>query len=475
MDQLEEDIANLKCHVNFLPPHHYPQPPFDPINPIHDPSGYVYEAVASNRVQGVTATCYYKETVEDMYGDLHENIVKWDAEEYAQQNPLFTDENGMYQWDVPQGMWQVKFEKEGYETAYSEWLPVPPPQLEVNVGIKQNVQPLGKGAKAYEQAIELEFDKYMMTETLNEENIIVMEGDKAVKAHVKYQDLETSGSDDKTTYARKIRVEAEKPFEAKEVQIFVSNKVKSYAGIRMQEDYTQTFGIELEVKEITCDSIVQITYGEPTALTIQVLPVAAAAGKTIQVSTSSSMMLNIESSKAVVIGEDGKAEVMVTGELPGTAALTYTIEGYDIEGNSTVKIAQAGEQTVATPTANVASGSEVQKGAAITLACETKDATIYYTLDGSCPCLNTENRKVYDGTPVIINETSVLKVMATAEGMAESDIAEYTYIVSTASGIKQVYTKQARKARLYNMNGQRIDVDNANGVVVTDHYKYVAK
>lgn len=475
MDQLEEDIANLKCHVNFLPPHHYPQPPFDPVNPIHDPSGYVYEAVASNRVQGVTATCYYKETVEDMYGDLHENIVKWDAEEYAQQNPLFTDENGMYQWDVPQGMWQVKFEKEGYETAYSEWLPVPPPQLEVNVGIKQNVQPLVKDAKAYEQAIELEFDKYMMTETLNEENILVMEGDKAVKAHVKYQDLETSGSDDKVTYARKIRVEAEKPFDEKEVQIFVSNKVKSYAGIRMQEDYTQTFAIEPEVKEIACDSIVQITYGEPTALTIQVLPVAAAAGKTLQVSTSSSMMLNIESSKAVVIGEDGKAEITVTGELPGTAALTYTIEGYDIEGNSTVKIAQAGEQTVATPTANVASGSEVQKGTAITLACETKDATIYYTLDGSCPCLDTENRKVYDGTPVIINETSVLKVMATAEGMAESDIAEYTYIVSTASGIKQIGTKQTRKARLYNMNGQRIDEDNANGVVVTDHYKYVAK
>lgn len=474
-EDFESRINELKCYDRKNPNPIPNQHQGGGTTPRIDPSGYVYEAVASNRVQGVTATCYYKEMVEDMYGDLHENIVKWDAEEYAQQNPLFTDENGIYRWDVPQGMWQVKFEKEGYETAYSEWLPVPPPQLEVNVGIKQNVQPLVKGAKAYEQAIELEFDKYMMTETLNEENIIVMEGDKAVKAHVKYQDLETSGSDDKTTYARKIRVEAEKPFEAKEVQIFVSNKVKSYAGIRMQEDYTQTFGIELEVKEIACDSIVQITYGEPTAMTIQVLPVAAAAGKTLQVSTSSSMMLNIESSKAVVIGEDGKAEVTVTGELPGTAALTYTIEGYDIEGNSTVKIAQAGQQTVATPTANVASGSEVQKGAAITLACETKDATIYYTLDGSCPCLNTENRKVYDGTPVIINETSVLKVMATAEGMAESDIAEYTYIVSTASGIKQVYTKQARKARLYNMNGQRIDVDNANGVIVTDHYKYVAK
>ena len=31
-------------------------------------------------LRGDAATCYYKETVEDMYGDLHENIVKWDAE-----------------------------------------------------------------------------------------------------------------------------------------------------------------------------------------------------------------------------------------------------------------------------------------------------------------------------------------------------------------------------------------------------------
>lgn len=34
---------------------------FEPISPIHDPSGYVYEAVETNRLPGVTATCYYKE------------------------------------------------------------------------------------------------------------------------------------------------------------------------------------------------------------------------------------------------------------------------------------------------------------------------------------------------------------------------------------------------------------------------------
>lgn len=76
-----------------------------------------------------------------MYGDPYDEVILWDAEEYAQKNPLFTDENGMYQWDVPQGLWQVKFEKEGYATAYSEWLPVPPPQLEVNIGIIQSTQP----------------------------------------------------------------------------------------------------------------------------------------------------------------------------------------------------------------------------------------------------------------------------------------------------------------------------------------------
>lgn len=96
---------------------------------IIDPAGYVYEGVHSNRVEGVKATAYYREEVEDIYGDIHMNVQVWNAEDYAQENPLYTDKNGMYAWDVPPGEWQVKFEKEGYNTSYSEWLPVPPPDL----------------------------------------------------------------------------------------------------------------------------------------------------------------------------------------------------------------------------------------------------------------------------------------------------------------------------------------------------------
>ena len=449
-------------------------PPFDPLNPIHDPSGYVYEAVASNRLQGVTATCYYKETVEDMYGDLHENIVKWDAEEYAQENPLFTDENGMYQWDVPQGMWQVKFEKDGYETTHSEWLPVPPPQLEVNIGMKQNVQPAVKMAKAYEDAVEVEFDKYMMPELLTTENLIVMDGENAAKAQIKLLNAESAYADESEIYASRIRIEAEKPFENKEITLMVSNRVKSYAGIRMQDDYQQKFTIEPEVRKILCDSTATIGYGQSAVINVEVLPASAAAGKTLLVTSSSGMIAHTETT-SITLGEDGKAAIEVSGELPGTASLFYTIDGYELEASTMVKVEQLDQQLVATPTANIASGSAVNKGTAITLACATQGATIYYTLDGSCPCLNTEARKVYDGTPIIIDETVTIKAMATEESMYDSDVAEFTYVVDSTSGIRQITCNEDDKTdKTFDTTGKQV-YKNTKGILVTKSRKYINK
>lgn len=449
-------------------------PPFDPLNPIHDPSGYVYEAVASNRLQGVTATCYYKETVEDMYGDLHENIVKWDAEEYAQENPLFTDENGMYQWDVPQGMWQVKFEKDGYETTHSEWLPVPPPQLEVNIGMKQNVQPAVKMAKAYEDAVEVEFDKYMMPELLTTENLIVMDGENAAKAQIKLLNAESAYADESEIYASRIRIEAEKPFENKDITLMVSNRVKSYAGIRMQDDYQQKFTIEPEVRKILCDSTATIGYGQSAVINVEVLPASAAAGKTLLVTSSSGMIAHTETT-SITLGEDGKAAIEVSGELPGTASIFYTIDGYELEATTMVKVEQLDQQLVATPTANIASGSAVNKGTAITLACATQGATIYYTLDGSCPCLNTEARKVYDGTPIIIDETVTIKAMATEESMYDSDVAEFTYVVDSTSGIRQIISNgDAKTGKTFDTTGKQV-YKNTKGILVTKSKKYINK
>mgnify|MGYP002624838457 CR=1 FL=1 len=452
-----------------------------------DPSGYVYEGVMTNRVEGVTATIYYKEDVEDMYGDLHENIVKWDAEEYAQENPLFTDENGYYRWDVPQGLWQVKFEKEGYETTYSEWLPVPPPQLDVNIAMKQNRQPEVKAARAYEDAVEVEFDKYMMPELLTAENIMVMQNGTAVEGTVELLNEEVSYEGETETFASKIRFNAAQPFTEREVTLMVNNRVKSYAGIRMQDNYQQAFTIEQEIKQIVSDSLVTVGYGKTATVVVSVLPASASKGKVLTVKTSSPMILSVESEQ-VTIGNDGKAEVIVSGELPGTAALTFSVEGTDKTGLIIASVEQMVYKTVAAPKASIASGTVIEKGTAITLSCETEGATIYYTLDGTCPCNETGSRKVYDGTPIIINESVTIKAMAAAKDMYDSDVVEFVYVVDSTSGIEELTQdglvqlwplpvrnilnvtaggKTIKSVTIASLNGVQVAASNSSSTMVT--------
>ena len=93
-----------------------------------DPSGFVINDVSKNPITGAITTIYYR-------GENGEEVL-WDAGEYSQFNPLFTTVNGEYAWDVPEGFWKVKVSKEGYESAESDWLPVPPPQTEVHFNLK---------------------------------------------------------------------------------------------------------------------------------------------------------------------------------------------------------------------------------------------------------------------------------------------------------------------------------------------------
>ena len=438
---LEKELKELKCKGkddNPKPDNKDNKPtnwPLPKVEHVMDPSGYVYESVLSNRLEGVKATVYYKEMVEDMYGDLHENIVKWNAEEYAQKNPLFTDENGFYRWDVPQGLWQVKFEKEGYETTYSDWLPVPPPQLDVNIGMKQNVQPNVKDAKAYEDAVELTFDKYMMTETLNTDNISVMVDNKSIKGQIELLNEEADYNDKSLHYASKLRFNAKEPFDAATVTLIVKNQVKSYAGIRMESDYMQSFVASKEIKHIECDSAVSIEYGKSKTLDIAVLPAAAAAGKEVEVDLSSNLIISTNTTKCT-LNEEGHAQIVVNGELPGMAAITFKLAGKELSATTIISVKEVQKQPVAAPTANIATGSTIEKGTAITLHCSTEGAQIYYTLDGSCPCDNTEARKLYDGTPIPINADTEIKAMAYMEG-EESEVVTFFYKVLIPDNVSE--------------------------------------
>ena len=406
----------------------YPTPP---VTPIIDPAGYVYEGVSSNRLEGVTASCYYKEFVEDLYGDVHENVILWDAAEYAQENPLFTDENGMYRWDVPQGSWQVKFEKEGYETTYSEWLPVPPPQLEVNIAMIQNKQPEIKSVHAYKNGIEIEFDKYMQPATLNTDNIFVIQNGEKVEGTIAMLNEEITYPGLKDTYVSKIRFQFESPIIAKEITLTVSNKVKSYADKQMQDTYTQTFDIEEEINTLDVKPIISMFYNDVHTLTVKATPATAVVGKVLVVKSTSEIIASV-SNDSIIFNNEGEAEITIFGELPGTSIINYTIIGYEHTASTIVYVEQKNDYKVSTPKASIASGTTVEKGTMVVLSCATENATIYYTIDGSSPCDITEARKVYDDTPIVINESMTIKAMATAPDLEDSNVAEFVYTINSS-------------------------------------------
>ena len=108
-----------------------------------DPSGFVYEIDTEESIQGATVTAYWvpfdendteywnNKPRENEYGQV------WDPTGFSQDNPITTDMSGWYAWDVPEGWWRVKAEHPDYETAWSEWVEVPPPQTEVHIGMKK--------------------------------------------------------------------------------------------------------------------------------------------------------------------------------------------------------------------------------------------------------------------------------------------------------------------------------------------------
>lgn len=407
---------------------YYPGPDADvPI----DPSGYVYEAVPSNRVEGVTASIYYKETVEDIYGDKHENVVLWDAEEYAQENPLFTDENGMYRWDVPQGLWQVKFEKEGYQTTYSEWLPVPPPQLDVNIAITQPSQPQVKKVAAYDGGVEVEFDKYMDPATLTLENIQLTRNGNPVEVTVELLNEEAIGEGKAQTYASKLALNVKEGDElsfSDEILLTLSNKVKSYAGVPLDNYTNSELGVAPKVRSIVADETVIVAYDEQLTLKVAAVPAVASVGKKLYVKSLSSMIAEVVTTE-VTLDENGEAEVTVSGELPGATVLTFTMDDTDVTGHTTVTVKDKELLKTIAPRASRVSGTQVYRGTQIFLTCETANAEIRYTLDGSDP-LDAENKSVmvYDETPIVITDDNVvIKAVAQGMDMSMSDVAVFKY------------------------------------------------
>lgn len=396
-----------------------------------DPSGYVYEAVTSNRLPGVTATVYELLKEEDMYGDIHENPQKWDATAYSQRNPVVTDDNGVYAWDVPQGEWQVRFEKDGYEPASTGWLPVPPPQLEINIGMTHAVAPDAVSAKAFESGVVVTFDKYMEPGSFSDRSIRASVKGKKSEGKIVPENLETDPYTGRS-YASEMKLSVDRAFTIGDsVDVIVGDKPRSYASMEMNGERRFRIAVLPEITEITADSVVSMNAGTSTLIPVTVSPATAAPGKFVRVQSASPSII-IPSEELFPIDSNGIALVEVKALLPGSGILSFSIDNYTLESSTRVDADIVDENRVTMPTSSVPSGSVVVPGTTIALSTSTPDAIIKYTLDGTCPCLEG-SRQEYKG-PFTLTEDVVVKAQAFKDGLEPSEIAVFHYIIDN-SGI----------------------------------------
>jgi hypothetical protein len=189
------------------------------------------------------------------------------------------------------------------------------------------------------------------------------------------------------------------------------------------------------------------------------------------------MVVGVET-EDVVLDENGSAQVAVYGGLPGAATITFTVDSSDITASTIVNVEEQLFKTCAPPTSNIASGVLVDEGTEIRLNCTTPNAVIYYTLDGSCPCDDTPERKIYDGTPIIVKTDMTITAMAAAEDFGESSVVEFNYFLDGATGISDAARLndkgQMMNDKLYNLKGQRVNA-SYKGVIITNGRKLVIK
>jgi hypothetical protein len=217
---------------------------------IYDPSGFVYEAVPSNRLEGVKATVLYLDPDTNTW-------VVWDAGPYEQINPQLTNGEGKYGWDVPPGKWKVVWEKEGYETQSSAELDVPPPHTEVNAGLISRAAPQVEKATGVLTAtgsyVDVVFSKYLQVDDLSGNAITVVGPDgKTIAGTAKFvgEVDNPNPTNPPTKLTRTVRFEVEGALDlSKEYQIKVNpSYFKSYADVFMKEAYNGNFTVIEEDK-----------------------------------------------------------------------------------------------------------------------------------------------------------------------------------------------------------------------------------
>ena len=324
----EFDFSN----INFNEPEKAPEHA-TPCSSSMDPSGYVYEAVASNRVEGATAEVYYR--------DKDGTAKLWDeAEDYDEINPQTTDSFGEYGWMTPLGKWKVVVTKDGYLPADSThdpaadengWLPVPPPQVNVNIGLVSTAAPTVSSVTASADTIQVVFSQYMDIAALenNQSMITVSQGGQRVPVSFAFADREESPTSAGVFYGRVLNISRTDggSFADDALTLTVKKQFVNYAGTAFTDDYTAS---DLPLSQLVAEIIpgyekgITATAGKERTISVTVKDSFgnSVAGEAVTMSAAYGDLLTLGNTTAIT-DASGEAVFTITGNRFGKEVLTF--------------------------------------------------------------------------------------------------------------------------------------------------------
>ena len=291
-----------------------------------DVTGYVYEALRSNRLSDVDITIYQT----DPYG----NAVVWNAEAYDQENPLKSDEDGSFSFDVPVGEWQVQFEKDGYETVRSAFTQVPPPVSGLEIGLISKNAPEVEYINVHTDLIEIKFTQFVRVSTVNTNTVKITQNGKSVTGLWEALNAEKDEAGFETL-AERFQFILKDSLKDK-VSITVSDVV-NYAGTPMSQPYTVEKDISGKTKTISLPADLTVNCRESIDVTVKASPAGSSAGKTAVVTVDNGDLLALKETE-VTFNEKGEAVLSFDAKLPGTAVITVKLNDTSVSAKTTVTI-----------------------------------------------------------------------------------------------------------------------------------------
>ncbi|MCD7859774.1 MAG: dockerin type I domain-containing protein [Firmicutes bacterium] len=277
---------------------------------------------------------------------------------------------------------------------------------------------------------EITFSQYMQINSVNTSNISITINGATVSGMIAPMNAEYDYEGEEQ-YASMFLFTPDENMNG-EVTVSVGGAV-NYAGTVMESTYTITKTAIAKPQRIEAAESTSVTFSSGALIEVSIFPTEAGANKTLTAVSSSPSIVSVVNS-TVTTDSEGKANIMVNGNLPGTGVITIYLEGTSLSVSVDAVVGEVADSSnkCSKVTASIVSGTVVEKGTQVALSSETDDAVIYYTTNGTCPYYAEAEDKYTYTEPITIDDDIFIIAYAAKDGYENSNTAGFVYTVSTS-------------------------------------------